>query len=192
MYTPTLEAPLTFANPAALTDADWEAAFARYDEQTYQDALDALAPDEIVLDIGAGDLHFTQRVAARVQFVYALEQRAELLPRKVPHNVHVIHGDARRVKFPKNISAALLLMRHCAHFGLYREKLERAGCRKLITNARWGMNVEVIDLRAPRIAFANFKGGWYACACGCGGFKETDVFSEAVVELLNCPSCMKK
>lgn len=171
---------------------DWESAFAPYDEQTYCDALAFLKPNDIVLDIGAGDLRFANCAAARVEYIFAIEQRAELIQNKVAPNIQVIHADARTTVFPKNISAAILLMRHCRHFSLYREKLEAVGCKKLITNARWGMNVEVIDLRAPRIPFMSLDGGWYGCACGGVGFKENIAFTGSdLTEVKNCPACFE-
>ncbi len=178
-------------NHVPRTDAEWEAAFASYDEPTYRDALAFLNPKDIVLDIGAGNLRFAKRAAKRVKQVFAIEQRAELIPEKLPHNVQVFCGDARTVEYPNNLTAAILLMRHCQHFSLYREKLERVGCKTLITNARWRMDVERIDLHATRIAFSNFLGGWYACACGAVGFKENAVISDAVIELSECPRCLK-
>ena len=185
---PTLE---NFASLENLSGLDWEAAFAPYDEQMYRDALAFLEPNDIVLDIGAGDLRFAKRAAECVTQVIAIEQRAELIPENLPRNIQVICGDAREIEFPKNITAAILLMRHCQHFSLYRKKLERGGCNKLITNARWGMDVELIDLTAPRTWFSDFEGGWYACECGAVGFKITNVQVEFVAQVGNCPACLK-
>ncbi len=169
---------------------DWENAFAPYDETTYATALDALHSDDIVLDIGAGDLRFARRAAERVQRVIAIEQRAELLNVRVPSNVEIICGDARVLEFPKQISTAVLLMRHCQHFALYRAKLERADCARLITNARWGMDVEVMNLRAPRQNYADVLCGWYACECGRVGFKfGTDCAVQNVTQVKFCPRC---
>lgn len=179
------------------TAAAWEAAFAPYDETTYQAVLDALRPDDIVLDIGAGDLRFAKRAALRVTQVIAIEQRAELLPTPLlpklfPQNLRAICGDARKLAFPKNITTAVLLMRHCLHFALYREKLEDVGCERLITNARWGMHVEVMGLNAPRQNFLTAPCGWYACKCGAVGFKEgVAVKLDAVMEMEFCPRCVR-
>lgn len=132
------------------TNAEWKAAFAPYDEATYQAALDALQPDDVVLDIGAGDLRFAKRAARRVKRVIALEQRADSLGDAAAPNLEIFCGDARVLEFPNHITAAVLLMRHCQHFALYREKLERVACQRLITNARWSMAVDAIALNAPR------------------------------------------
>ncbi len=173
------------------TADEWENAFAPYDEATYDAALAALQPDDVALDIGAGDLRFAKRAALRVKQVIALEQRAELLPKATPPNLRVICADARTVAFPQNITCAVLLMRHCRHFALYRDKLERAGCARLITNARWGMSVEVISLQAPRQKFSDAPCGWYACRCGAVGFKEgSGARDDVVTEMEFCPRCL--
>jgi hypothetical protein len=169
---------------------DWENAWSPYDAQTYADALAALDAKDIVLDIGAGDLRFALQAASRVRQIFAIEQRAELLPNALPENLRVACGDARQVEFPQGITAAVLLMRHCQHFKLYCEKLERVGCKKLITNARWGMDVEVIDLTAPRIFYSELVGGWYACGCGAVGYKvELEKISDVLFEVMDCPCC---
>lgn len=178
-------------NETPYTAAEWEAMFAPYDEATYAEALAAFGRADIVLDIGAGDLRFTKRVAERVRHVTAIERRAELLVTDVPRNMRVICGDARDVEFGREISTALLLMRHCQHFSLYREKLERAGCKRLVTNARQGMGVEVVDLNAPRIAWSKLAGGWWGCACGGSGFKPAEIFVETLTEVTRCPQCWK-
>ncbi|MEZ4518124.1 MAG: class I SAM-dependent methyltransferase [Chloroflexota bacterium] len=132
------------------TQAEWEAMWAPYDEPIYREALSHIRPGTIVLDIGAGDLRFARLAASRAGFVYAVERRPELvgaaLTTDLPANIEVICADARTVAFPDDVDTAILLMRHCIHFDLYVRKLEAIGCRYLITNARWGMGVELIDL----------------------------------------------
>jgi hypothetical protein len=170
----------------SVTESDWEAAWAPYDEATYAAALAAVGPDDVIIDIGAGDLRLARRLAAVVRHVYAVERRADILKLAssgpgsdrrqglpLPHNLSVICADARVWPFPTDVTAGVLLMRHCRHFGLYVAKLRAAGARKLITNARWGMGVEVMDLR-PGLAWevARRTPGWYACVCGAVGFIE--------------------
>jgi hypothetical protein len=88
-----------------------------------------------------------------------------------------------------------LLMRHCTHYPLYVHKLRQVGCRRLITNARWRMGVELTLLDTPRSAYSDSDLGWYACECGTVGFKPgpidkiTPQFDEIVHEVLNCPNC---
>jgi hypothetical protein len=169
--------------------------WAPYDEDTYAAALSYAPRGATVIDIGAGDLCLARRLAERARVVYAIEQRPELLgaePR--PANLIVICGDARTLPFPP-ADTAVLLMRHCRHFRLYRQKLEAAGCDRLITNARWGMGVECIDLTTPPRPYDDLMMGWYACRCGATGFRPGPVsqltapVAETVVEVDCCPEC---
>jgi hypothetical protein len=174
---------------------DWEGAWSPYDEETYERALAFVPVGAAVLDIGAGDLRFARWLAARARLVYAVERQPQLLRDPVPDNVHPVCADAREWPFPAGLDAAVLLMRHCAHFALYRRKLEAVGCRWLITNARWGMGVECIDLAAPAIPYDALALGWYACRCGAVGFRAgppealTGAHLETVVEVTDCPGC---
>lgn len=177
----------------------WERRWAPYDEATYRAVLDALRPQDRVLEIGAGDLRLARRMARRVQRVYALELQLSVLRQglqdgPLPPNLHVICGDARLLPFPP-VTVGVLLMRHCTHFTLYRTKLQQAGAERLITNARWRMGVEVIDLTCPGMDFKELRVGWYACRCGRVGFKEgpadwlTPPVLERIHEVQNCPFC---
>jgi hypothetical protein len=88
-------------------------------------------------------------------------------------------------------------MRHCTHFRLYAEKLRAAGATRLLTNARWRMNVEAVNLSAQRIPFDEAHMGWYACLCGATGFKEGPAeqwsleSDERINEVTGCPQCTK-
>ncbi len=68
----------------------------------------------------------------------------------LPANLIPICADARVLDFPSGITAGVLLMRHCTNFRLYAEKLQKAGAARLITNARWRMDVESMNLLAQR------------------------------------------
>ncbi|MBI4770424.1 MAG: rRNA adenine methyltransferase [Chloroflexi bacterium] len=182
-----------------MTPAEWEAAWAPYDEATYGAALDFLRPDDVVLDIGAGDLRFARRASARVRHTIAIEQRTQLLsltPGPSPPNLTVICADARRFPFPPGLTVGVLLMRHCCHVGEYAARLRAAGCARLITNARWGMGVEIIDLHAPRAARAGIVAGWYACLCGGTGFIAaapgciTAATLQQIHEVSACSACL--
>lgn len=181
-------------------DADWEFRYAPYDALTYETALQYLEQTDIVLDIGAGDLRFARLAATRVQRVIAIEQNAELLERALAHlplpeNIDVICADARSYHFPAGITAGVLLMRHCTHFRLYLEKLRQSGARRLITNARWRMNVEQIDLKIVPLNYGMFSMGFYACRCGAVGFKSgpveqlTPAMLDTCQEVEGCPRC---
>jgi hypothetical protein len=178
-------------------DEEWENLWASYDEETYERALDFVPPGAVVLDIGAGDLRFARRAAEQARMVYAVEKQPALLPAggSLPPNLFAVCGDARVLPFPPEIDTAVLLMRHCRHFGLYRRKLEAAGCARLITNARWRMGVECIDLTAQPQLYGDLAVGWYACRCGATGFRSgppeqlTDALLDAVHEVDLCPEC---
>jgi len=182
---------------------DWEAAWAPYDEPTYRAALRFIEPDDVVLDIGAGDLRFARRAARIARRVIAIERRAELLPfpashshttPPLPSNLAVLCGDALTVPFPSGVTLAVLLMRHCRSFAQYVAKLRAVGCQRLMTNARWGMDVELVSL-APKSPYAAILPGWYACLCGAVGFAQcppeglTPIALTRVSQVENCPAC---
>jgi SAM-dependent methyltransferase len=187
---------------ASLSDAAWEAMHATYSESTYQAVLDQLRTDDVVLDIGAGDLRLARRMAQIARKVYAVEidaqvlDRAYSLPDPLPVSLIPIHADARSWDFPSDITTGVLLMRHCTCFRLYVEKLQLAGATRLITNARWRMAVEVVDIHVQRKSFAETDMGWYACLCGGTGFKEGPVehwsleMDSVTNEVSSCPQCI--
>jgi len=180
---------------------DWEFCWSPYDTLTYQLVLDQISAGDVVLEIGAGDLRIARRMADIAEKVYALEVNRSVLEKgpasfsHLPKNLVPICTDARTFDFPRGITTGVLLMRHCTHFQLYAEKLRDCGCQKLITNARWGMNVEVIDLQSARISYTDMEFGWYACWCGSVGFKPGPPESitpetEAIIyEVIHCPNC---
>lgn len=177
--------------------SSWEKKWAPYDESTYADVLAQINPDDVVLDIGAGDLRLARRIADRACRVYAIERQPHLLLQSspAPANLQAVCGDARTWPFPSDVTVGVLLMRHCTHFQDYAEKLADSGCRRLITNARWGFGIETIDLWAPRIPFAEVPIGWYACWCGDAGFIAgpaedfTSNLAEGHYEVFKCPAC---
>ncbi|MFZ2420551.1 MAG: methyltransferase domain-containing protein [Anaerolineae bacterium] len=182
----------------AWTAADWESAWAPCDEATYVDALALLRPDDVVLDIGAGDLRLARRMAQQCRQVIALERQAAVLVRAgstpPPANLTAICADALTWPLPAGITTAVLLMRHCTHLAAYADRLRRAGCRHLITNARWRLGVELIELAAG-VPWNSVAGGWYACRCGAVGFKPlpaaglTAALLQQTAEVLDCPAC---
>jgi hypothetical protein len=184
------------------TEKAWERRWAPHDEATYQVILNAIQPDDIVLEIGAGDLRLARRLAALAKEVYAIELQLPLLtpPRPcsssiIPPNLQVVWGDARTLPFPEGITTGVLLMRHCTHFRLYWEKLTESGASQLFTNARWRMGVERIDLVGSRAPYESVKIGWYGCRCGSVGFVHgnpeclTPGALNNVHEVLSCPRC---
>jgi SAM-dependent methyltransferase len=178
---------------------EWESLFFA-NKFLYQDVLKEISSEDIVLDIGAGNLSLSILLAKKVKAVYAIEVNPMIIANaledigyNLPVNLYVTCGNALKLEFPKNVSAAILLMRHCLHFKEYFAKLKQTNCKKLITNARWKSGFEVIDLDAPRIPFSALKEGWYACDCGAVGYKGEGNFPDSMpVEVFGCPQCYSK
>jgi hypothetical protein len=187
---------------SALSAAAWETMYAPYDQATYQSVVDCLSADDIILDIGAGDLRLSRQMARIARKVYAIEINVRLLDQvnaarePLPANLSPICGDARALDFPADITIGVLMMRHCTCFEFYVHKLRNAGAARLITNARWRMSVEVVDLLVTRQPIAEAEKGWYACVCGGTGFKEgslehwTFEMDRMIHEVSSCPHCI--
>lgn len=175
--------------------------YAPYDQPTYQAVLERLSPQDVVLDIGAGDLRCSRQMALLAKKVYAVEINDGVLKQgltsrdPLPKNLIPIHADARTFDFPTDVTVGVLLIRHCTRFRLYSEKLHRVGARRIITNARWHMSVEEVDLQAQRTSFSEMRMGWYACACGATGFKEGPAeqwsieLDSIIHEVIDCLQC---
>ncbi|MBI5563874.1 MAG: class I SAM-dependent methyltransferase [Chloroflexi bacterium] len=180
---------------------DWEAIWVPYDEETYRFVVERIYPFDVVVDIGAGDLRLSSRVANIASWVYAIERNPEVLARAdrygQPENLVAVCTDAHQWPMPNDVTVGVLLMRHCTpeHFADYVARLKAMGCRRLITNARWKMGVEEIDLRSA-VPYNPALVGWYACQCGSVGFtpgdpqQVTDQVLNTVVEVVNCPHCV--
>jgi hypothetical protein len=175
----------------------WEGWFSPYDDQTYDDVLSHFASDDVVIDIGAGDLRLALCMAERTQRVYAVEVNPlvvsaalEIIGLDLPRNLHVICSNALDLRIPRDVTVAVLLMRHCQHFATYFDRLQTAGCQRLLTNARWKSGIELIDLTTPGLAFQDLHEGWYACRCGATGYVGTGTRPDGVpVEVTGCPAC---
>ena len=200
-----------FATRHGLTD--WEGWFSPYDEETYDFVLQSIGQDDVVIEIGAGDLRLALQLAERARRVYAVEVNPLLVGAALqaiglalPRNLLVICANALDIPFPAGITVAVLLMRHCQHFGRYVDKLRAAGCQRLLTNARWKSGVESIDLTRPGVPFGEVSEGWYACCCGAVGYvgPSTVPFDKLrtslrtgrgeqsdapPVEVIDCPAC---
>lgn len=183
------------------SDTAWEAMYAPYDQPTYQAVLDQIESDDVILDIGAGDLRLTRQIARIARKVYAVEINAQVLDQAyasrdpLPANLIPIHADARTLDFPLDTTTGVLMMRHCTCFRLYAARSRNAGAKRLITNARWRLGVEVVDLLVQRRSFNEIGMGWYACLCGGTGFKEGSAqgwsteMDQVTNEVSDCPWC---
>jgi len=175
----------------------WEGWYSPYDEETYSTVLSHITLDDVVLEIGAGDLRLALAMAERAQRVYAVEVNPlvvgpalETIGLRLPRNLHVMCANALDVPFPPGVTVAVLLMRHCHHFGQYFDRLRAANCQRLLTNARWKNGIEIVDLTAPRLPFEQVRDGWYACRCGAVGYVGDGVRVDAPpVEVATCPAC---
>ena len=183
---------------------DWEHHWAVYDEKTYQSALGYILPGSVVIDIGCGDMRLARRMAKIARKVYAVEQNPDVFmvglrsSGPLPDNLIPLCADACIMDFPSDVDTAVLLMRHCTHFRLFADKLRSIGCIHLITNARWGMDIECVSLQAQGLSFEQVELGWYACCCGSAGFKsgpadKVSLELDAITfEVFNCPDCLKQ
>lgn len=179
---------------------DWEGWYSPYDAKTYAAVFEQIGAEDVVLDIGAGDLRLALRLAERARRVYAVEVNPQVVGTALstvgfdlPRHLHVICANARDVDFPPGITVAVLLMRHCRHFGQYVERLEAVGCRRLLTNARWKHGVESVDLRTPPLPLEALEEGWYACRCGAVGYVGSgDDREDPPLEVASCPRCRSR
>jgi len=143
-----------FTDFAARHDlTDWEGWWSPYTEDDYRYVLDRVGPDDVVLDIGAGDLRLAVRLAEKVRRVYAVEVNPVVLGpalaaigHAMPRNLVVICANVLDIAFPQDITAAVLLMRHCQHFDELVARLLTTGCQRLFTNVVSRLAVEDIDL----------------------------------------------
>ncbi len=180
----------------------WERRWAPYDETTYRAVLSQVQASDMVLEIGAGDFRLAYRLADKARHVLAIELNPALVSmaqsRPRPPNLSIILADAYRYPFPTGTTVGVLLMRHCRHFGIFADKLTAIACRRLITNARWGHHVEVIDLAAPRLHYSELAIGWYVCWCGATGFipgpakQLTPRLEQTIFEVKGCPLCSQR
>ena len=176
---------------------DWEGWYSPYDEDTYSAVLDHIGADDVVLEIGAGDLRLALRMAKRARRVYAVEVNPlvagpalETIGLHMPRHLQVVCANALDFPIPAGVTVAVLLMRHCQHFGEHFDRLRAAGCQWLVTNARWRSGVEAIDLTPPRLPFGQLHEGWYACRCGAVGYVGSGERVEApATEVATCPAC---
>ncbi len=182
---------------------DWEHTWAPYSAADYAWVLAQVGPTDNVVEIGAGDLRLAIALAGKARQVLAIEWNIDILEQgrkkfaPLPPNLVARCADALTEPLPEGITLAVLLMRHCTHFSEWALRCRAAGCRGLITNARWGMAVEMIDLTRPPVPYQTLEMGWYACGCGATGFKPgnaehwTAEQDEIVWEVCGCPACQK-
>lgn len=88
----------------------------------YEGTLSMLYEDDIVFDVGAGDLRFGLMMSEKVKKVYAVEINPKLLGGALrtigfdlPPNLIVICGNAFNMELPKDVTVITCLMLHRQH-----------------------------------------------------------------------------
>ncbi|MBU0778125.1 hypothetical protein KKF82_07690 [Patescibacteria group bacterium] len=99
----------------------WEIFF-MLEEDNYEDCLSKLSPDDVVFDVGAGDMRFDLMVAGMCKKVYAVEINPGLVSSALriigwdmPANLTVICGNAFEMELPGDVTVVTCLMIHRQH-----------------------------------------------------------------------------
>lgn len=99
----------------------WEGFFCP-DEDLYDFVLTNLEPDDVVFDVGAGDLRLDLMMSQKVRKVYAVEINPKVLSRALtvieydlPPNVIAICGNGFEVEIPSDVTVVVMIMRHNQH-----------------------------------------------------------------------------
>lgn len=99
----------------------WEAFFVP-EVFYYDDVLKSLKPNDVVFDVGAGDLRFDLMLSEKVSKVYAVEVNPTILADALkiigydlPNNLIVICGNAFRMELPSDVTVVTCLMIHRNH-----------------------------------------------------------------------------
>lgn len=92
------------------------------EEMNYSDCLSKLSPDDVVFDVGAGDLRFDLMMAEKVKKVYAVEidpvvlaSALKIIGFDMPVNLTVICGNAFEMELPRDVTVITCLMIHRKH-----------------------------------------------------------------------------
>ncbi|MGQ9680485.1 MAG: hypothetical protein ACUVV4_06950 [Candidatus Bathyarchaeia archaeon] len=94
--------------------------------------------DDVVLDLGVGDLRLDILMTERAKKVYAVEVNPILVGRvlqvigyDLPRNLIIICANLFDIEIPKDITLVLILMRHCTR---HEEIFRRFKKFKIISN----------------------------------------------------------
>jgi len=92
------------------------------EENYYEAVLDALHPDDVVYDVGAGDLRFDLLMALKVKRVYAVEVNPTIIGPALaiigyhkPSNLIPICGNGFTLPVPDDVTVIVNLMIHRKH-----------------------------------------------------------------------------
>jgi len=99
----------------------WEISFCP-EKWFYDDVLNLLTPDDVVFDVGAGDLRFALLASQKVRKVYAVEINPEILSYALkiigfdmPTNIIAICANAWELELPSDVTTIVCLMIHRQH-----------------------------------------------------------------------------
>jgi len=108
------------------------------DVECYPFVLENLNSNDVVLDLGAGDLRLDILMAEKVKKVYAVEVNPILVGRALqiigydmPRNLIVICSNLFDIEPPKDVTVVVILMRHCTR---QEEIFKRYKKFKIISN----------------------------------------------------------
>lgn len=99
----------------------WEIFFMP-EECNYESCMAQLSKDDVVFDVGAGDLRFDLMMAEKVRKVYAVEinpsviaPALHIIGYDLPGNLIPICADAFEMELPKDVTVVTCLMIHRKH-----------------------------------------------------------------------------
>ena len=108
------------------------------DVECYPFVLENLNSNDVVLDLGAGDLRLDILMAEKVKKVYAVEVNPILVGRALqiigydmPRNLIVVCANLFDIEPPKDVTVVVILMRHCTR---QEEIFKRYKKFKIISN----------------------------------------------------------
>jgi len=92
------------------------------EDNFYDTILRSVKPNDIIFDIGAGDLRLDLLLSRKVQKIYAVEINPEVIANalkviglSLPKNLIVIVGNAFEIPLPSDITLIIALMIHRCH-----------------------------------------------------------------------------
>ena len=92
------------------------------EEMYYSSCLDILSRDDVVFDVGAGDMRFDLIMAEKVRKVYAIEINPTITARALniiryglPPNLIAVCGNAFEMDLPSDVTVVTCLMIHRMH-----------------------------------------------------------------------------
>lgn len=92
------------------------------DKSCYNFVLKNVSSEDVVMDIGSGDLRLPLLLSEKVKKVYAVEVNPKIvgdalkaIGYNLPRNVIVYCANILDIKIPSDVTIVTILMRHCLH-----------------------------------------------------------------------------